>query len=322
MSGGLTPGRLVRLLVVAGVLAGFIGSVAAGGLSGGGKGAKPAVPDDAQPTGVDVFARLGTWVDVFDFNPAHADAGKPSVTPDDVDRMAAAGVRTLYLQAARPQDRRAPGDLTSPDLLAAFLERAHAKGMAVVAWYLPYLSDLADDRRHLEAIVAFRAGGHRFDGVALDIEWTAGVPDPASRSERLVELSRQLRDLAGGLPVGGIVLPPVLTDVLNTGYWPEFPWQRLRGLYDAWLPMSYWTNRGSRSPYADAYRYTADNVSMVREHLGDPAAVVHAIGGIGDESSADDYRAFLAACADTSVVGYSIYDWDTTDSTAWAVLRP
>ena len=303
------------------MLAGFVGSVAAGGLSGGDDPPEPARPgDEVVAAGVEVFSGLGTWVDVFDFNPAHAE-GEPSVTPDDVDVMAAAGIRTLYLQAARPQDRAAPGDLTSPDLLADFLERAHSKGMAVVAWYLPHFSDLAGDRRHLDAIVDFRSRGHRFDGVGLDIEWRAGVPDARVRSERLVELSRQLREKAAGLPVGAIVLPPVVTDVINTGYWPGFPWQALRGLYDAWLPMSYWTQRGSRSPYADAHRYTADNVRMVRDHLGDPAAVVHAIGGIGDESSADDYRDFRAACDDTDVVGWSVYDWDTTDAEAWAVLR-
>jgi hypothetical protein len=301
------------------VLAGFVGSVAAGGLSGGDDRAAPSGPE-VVAAGVEVFSGLGTWVDVFDFNPAHAE-GEPSVSPEDVDVMAAAGIRTLYLQAARPQDRAAPGDLTSPDLLADFLERAHAKGMAVVAWYLPHLSDLADDRRHLDAIVDFRVRGHRFDGVSLDIEWRAGVPDPRLRSERLVELSRQLREKAAGLPVGAIVLPPVVTDIINTNYWPGFPWQGLRGFYDAWLPMGYWTERNRGSPYADARRYTADNVRMVRDHLGDPAAVVHAIGGIGDESSADDYRDFLAACEDTDVVGWSVYDWDTTDAEAWAVLR-
>ena len=295
--------------------------MAAGGLSGGDDGPGPAAPgDEVVAAGVEVFSGLGTWVDVFDFNPAHAE-DEPSVSPDDVDLMAAAGIRTLYLQAARPQDRAAPGDLTSPDLLAHFLEKAHSKGMAVVAWYLPHLSDLTDDRRHLDAIVDFRARGHRFDGVGLDIEWRAGVPDPALRSQRLVELSRQLREKAAGLPVGAIVLPPVVTDVINTGYWPGFPWRDLAGFYDAWLPMGYWTERGRSSPYADAQRYTADNVRMVREHLGDPAAVVHAIGGIGDESSADDYRDFLAACDETDVVGWSVYDWDTTDAEAWAVLR-
>ena len=317
----MTPGRLVRLLAVAGVVAGFVGSVAAGGLSGGDDRAEPDVPDEAVAAGVGVFSDLGTWVDVFDFNPAHA-KGEPTVSPGDVDVMAAAGVRTLYLQAARPHDPAAPGDLTSPDLLAAFLQRAHSKGMAVVAWYLPHLSDLAHDRRHLDAIVDFRARGHGFDGVALDIEWRAGVPDPAVRSERLVELSRQLREKAAGLPVGAIVLPPVVTDIINTGYWPGFPWRDLRDLYDAWLPMGYWTQRGRTSPYADARRYTADNVRMVRDHLRDPGAVVHAIGGIGDESSVDDYRDFLAACEDTDVVGWSVYDWDTTDPAAWAVLRP
>ncbi len=304
------------------MVAGFIGSVAAGGLSDrDGTRVPPDRPNGVEVAGPDVFGRLGTWVDVFDFNPAHAKGGQPTVSPSDVDRMAAAGVRTLYLQAARPEDPKAPGDLTAPELLGEFLVRAHAKDMAVVAWYLPHLSDVADDMRHLEAIAGFRAQGHRFDGVGLDIEWRAGVPDPVARSDRLVDLSRQLRETVADRPVGAIVLPPVVTDIVNPGYWPGFPWDRLRGLYDSWLPMGYWTQRGGSSPYADAYRYTTDNVRMVRNHLGDPAAPVHAIGGIGDESSTEDYRAFLKACADSGTVGHSVYDWDTTDETAWAVLR-
>ena len=39
------------------------------------------------------------------------------------------------------------------------------------------------------AVADFEADGHRFDGIAVDIEWTQGVPDPAERSRRLVQLS-------------------------------------------------------------------------------------------------------------------------------------
>jgi hypothetical protein len=286
----------------------------------------PAVDPAAPPAPADpldgggVFGGLGTWVDVFDFDPSHTD-GRPTVGPADVDRMASAGVRTLYLQAARSHDPVSPGDLVAPDLLAAFLRRAHARGMAVVAWYLPQLADVADDARHLDAVIGFRSGGERFDGIGLDIEWRAGVPDPGTRSSRLVELSRHLRGAAPGLPVGAIVLPPVVTDVLNTGYWPAFPWVALRDLFDAWLPMSYWTNRGTGSPYRDAYRYTVDNVRMVRDHLGEPAATVHAIGGIGNGATPTDYQRFKAACADTRSVGCSVYDWATTTPAAWALLR-
>ena len=270
--------------------------------------------------GGSVFAGLGTWVDAFDFNPAHS-GGNPTVSPADVDRMAAVGVRTLYLQAARSQDPRAPGDVMSPELVGDFLQRAHAWGMLVVAWYLPHLSDVADDGRHLEALARFRAGGQGFDGLALDIEWRAGVPDHATRSARLVELSRHLRSVAGGLPVGAIVMPPVLTDVINTGFWPGFPWKTLAPSYDAWLPMSYWTDRSADSPHRDAYRYTVENVRRIREHLDDPGVAVHAIGGIGNGATPTDYQRFVSACVDTDTVGHSIYDWATTDGDVWPTLR-
>ncbi|MGH9181379.1 MAG: hypothetical protein ACRDY5_06655, partial [Acidimicrobiales bacterium] len=158
------------------------------------------------------FAGLGTWVDVFDFNPAHTNGQPPAVSPATVDTMADAGVRTLYLQSARPNDPLAPGDLVSPDLLAQFLTRAHARGMRVVAWYLPHFADVSDDMRHLSAMLAFKANGRGFDGIGLDIEWRAAVPDAAARGAQLVELSRQLNAAAGALPVGAIVLPPVVTD--------------------------------------------------------------------------------------------------------------
>jgi len=283
----------------------------------------PPSPDSAPsspgPGGSGVFAGLGTWVDAFDFSPAHT-GGNPSVVPADVDRMAAAGVRTLYIQAARSEDPKATGDLLEPERLAAFTRRAHARGMQVVAWFLPRFANLDEERRHLDAIVRFTVGGRGFDAVGLDIEWRAGVADHATRSARLVDLSRHLRVVAAGLPVGAIVLPPVVTDLINTAYWPEFPWKGLAPLFDAWLPMSYWTNRSADSPYRDAYRYTAENVRMIRDHLDQPGAVVHAIGGIGDEATTVDYRRFAAACDDTGTVGRSIYDWATTAAGVWPAI--
>lgn len=279
-------------------------------------------PAPGPPGGPGAFAGLGTWVDAFDFSPAHSEGGNPSVVPADVDRMAAAGIRTLYIQAARSEDPKAPGDLLEPDLLTAFTRRAHDRGMQVVAWFLPRFGNLDEERRHLDAIARFTAGGRRFDAVGLDIEWRAGVADHATRSARLVELSRHLRQVAGGLPVGAIVLPPVVTDVINTAFWPRFPWKEMAPFYDVWLPMGYWTNRSADSPYRDAYRYTADNVRMIRDHLDQPDAVVHAIGGIGDEATPADYQGFAAACVDTATVGRSIYDWATAAPGVWQAIDP
>ena len=60
----------------------------------------------------------------------------PAVTSADLEDMAADGVQTLYLQAAR-LDSRSPDGIQDKWLLAEMLIGAHEKGMAVVAWYLP-----------------------------------------------------------------------------------------------------------------------------------------------------------------------------------------
>ena len=49
---------------------------------------------------------LGTWVDVYDTEPAFMAPGTtPPVAPDDVEAMHANGVETLYLQVAKDDPR-------------------------------------------------------------------------------------------------------------------------------------------------------------------------------------------------------------------------
>src|SRR5205823_2762515 len=79
-------------------------------------------------------------------------------TPDSMDDIAATGVKTLYLQAAK-DDTRSPGDLVNPEILGPMLVRSHARGVRVVAWYLPKFYDLNSDMRRLEAMRDFRSEG-------------------------------------------------------------------------------------------------------------------------------------------------------------------
>jgi hypothetical protein len=271
------------------------------------------------PTDLCAYRDMGVWVDVYDSVAAFA-GPSPPVTPADVATMAQEGVRTLYLQVAK-DDPRSPGVLTDAALTADFLRAAHAAGIRVVAWYLPTHAEPARDRERVLALVHFDAEGQRFDGVALDIEGTQAVSDIGERNRRLVALVEELDRVAGTRPVGAIVYPPVVFDVLNTALWPDFPWAQIAPHVDIWLPMSYWTYRETDSPYRDAYRYTTENVQRLRAHIGDSAAVVHVIGGIGDEATADDYTAFRRAAADEHAIGYSVYDFDTMSPSAWPLLR-
>ncbi len=308
---------LVAALVVA---ASTTGEISGGGLARGRHGpttttAPPAVRDAR------VYEGLGAWIDVFDYAPAYQDPGEVvTVTPDDVAELVDHGVETLYLQAAR-LDPRSPDGIVDDELVGEILAEARNAGIQVVGWYLPKFADLEVDLQRVEQIRAFEYQGHRFDGVALDIEWRGDVPDHAERNERLVELSRRLRERVGDEALGAIVPPPVLLEVVNTDNWPDFPWPELSGLYDVWLPMSYWTLRASSSGYRDGYVYTEENVRRMRANLGDPDAVVHPIGGIADAASEEGYRGFMRAAVEAGAVGLSVYDFDTTGDAGWEILE-
>jgi hypothetical protein len=267
------------------------------------------------------YEGLGAWVDVFDYAPAYQEpATAPTVTPDSMEVLAVYGVRTLFLQAAR-LDSRSPDGIVDDALVGEILARARSQGMRVVGWYLPKFADIEADLARLEMIREFEHDGHRFDGVAVDIEWRRDVPDDDERNARLVELSQRLREQVGTEAVGAIVPPPVLLEVVNQRNWPDFPWPELAGLYDVWLPMSYWTLRTSASGYRDGYRYTDENVRRLRANLGDPDALVHPIGGIADEATDDSYRGFVRAAEEMGAVGLSVYDYATTGGAGWSILR-
>ncbi len=261
---------------------------------------------------IDSYEGLGIWVDAFDFEPNYQGEGgaEPPLSPSVVDEFADLGVRTVYLQAAR-RDDRAPGVLLDEGLLAEFLVRAHARDIDVVGWYLPLFDDVDADLERLVAIADFAASGHRFDGIGVDIEYIEGVADAEDRSGRLVFLSQELRKARPDDALSAIVPPPVQLEVINPTYWPRFPWRDLDRYYDVWMPMAYWTVRTDSSGYRDAYRYSEESTRRLRANVGRDDAVVHIIGGIGDETTTEDLDGLRRAIEDTASIGGSIYDWQS-----------
>ncbi|MEX1006765.1 MAG: hypothetical protein WD271_02860 [Acidimicrobiia bacterium] len=280
-----------------------------------------AVPA-AAATDLGPYRGLGTWVDVFDYaERAQPEGAPPPVTPESVDDMAALGARTLYLQVVNPVGEP-PTVLFDAELLGEFLSRAHDAGLDVVAWYLPTVVDVDADYTMLQRIAAFRSDGRGFDGVALDLEDTQGVPDVVLRNDRIVDLAKRTRTLLGkNRALGAIVYPAVQTELINPILWPKFPYRRLGPSVDVWMPMAYFTFRDVESGYRDPLRYTEDSVTLMRAHLRNNDAPVHVIGGIADLATAEDYVAFLKAARRTKAVGYSMYDFRTTSSAAWTFLR-
>ena len=278
----------------------------------------PKAPNTTTPAGrAGVFGGLGTWADVYDWAPSYVkNGGSPTLAPDTATAaMAAQGVQTLFIQAARA-DNPAGGDLVDPGVLAEWVRGANSHGIRVVTWYLPTFEDVDGDLRR--AVAAASLSG--VAGFALDIESTK-VKDPDTRSARLVDLATRLRAALPNTAISACTLPNVVTDVINTNYWPRFPWHQIAPFFDVWQPMDYWTNRADGNEYRDANRYTSENIDRMRAQLGMPNAVVSPVGGIANKVTPADIAGFLAACQPRACIGGSLYDWATQQPDSYAPMR-
>ena len=86
------------------------------------------------------FADAGSWVSIFS---GDAVWDHPR---EHVARMHRAGVHTLFLQTASSTSP-VGSQIYRPTQVARFLHAAHARGMRVVAWYLPPLRDVGREYR-------------------------------------------------------------------------------------------------------------------------------------------------------------------------------
>ena len=254
------------------------------------------------------YTGLATWVDLYD--------PRVLTRPETaVASMARHGVRTLFLETSNYQMRQ---DIVRPDRIGRFVEAAHARGIQVVAWYVPSFANLARDKRRVLAAINFRSrGGEQFDSFALDIEASV-VRSAAARSARLVLLANRLRAAAPDLTLGAIVPSPRGMQRLSW-YWPGFPFEQLAQDFDVFLPMGYFTYRSRQPRFSNVY--TRLNISLLREWTGNPALPVHAIGGLARDASPAQVKAFVKAARTGDVIGSSLYDFADTTARQWLELR-
>ena len=78
---------------------------------------------------------------------------------------------------------------------------------------------------------------------------------------------------------GAIVGPPTTMQDVNPNYWPGFDWAMLAEQCGVFLPMNYWTNRLSSSPWRDAAASTAENIRRLKAAGGRADYPVHVVGG-------------------------------------------
>ena len=264
----------------------------------------------AQRADASVFGGLGTWVDIYD--------GAVYAAPErTAQRIAARKVRTVWVETANDG---ALVDVVDSVRLGRFVDALHARGVRVVAWYLPGHVKPALDQRRALAMLSFRtATGGAFDGVALDIESTK-LRNVALRSRRAVTLTRQLRAAAGDVPLAIVPFNPRGLE-RRPATWPRFPWADLAASADAFAPMVY---TGDALKGFDAtYGYVTRALRLLRVNTADPDVQIHVAGGVADRLGPEELAGFVAAVEDDGgTIGVSLYDWLTTTPRAWKALAP
>jgi hypothetical protein len=268
------------------------------------------VPPAARSADASVFGGLGTWVDIYD--------GAVYAAPErTAQRIAARHVQTVWVETANDG---AKVDVVNPVQLGRFVDALHARGIRVVAWYLPGHVKPAVDLRRSLAMLSFRsATGGAFDGVALDIESTK-LRNVALRSQRAVALTRQVRQSADGMPLAVVPFNPRGLE-RRPGTWPRFPWADLAASADAFAPMVY--TGGALKGFDATYGYVTRALRLLRLHSGDPDVRIHVAGGVADRLGAEELAGFVAAVEDDgATIGVSLYDWMTTPPRAWKALAP
>ena len=262
----------------------------------------------AAETQESVFGGLGTWVDIYD--------SAVFAAPDAVaTRIAARNVDTVWVETA---NYRSSSDVVRPGPLGRFVDALHARGLRVVAWYLPGHVKPALDLRRSLAMLRFRsASGQSFDGVSLNIEGTR-LRNVKLRSARAVSLASSVRDAASSTPLAIIPFNPRGLE-RRPSTWPGFPWGQLAESADAFAPMIY--TGGAFRGFDATYGYVTRALRLLRAQTGNPEVAIHVAGGVADRLGSEELAGFAAAVEDDgATIGLSLYDWATTPARAWPQL--
>jgi len=66
--------------------------------------------------------------------------------------------------------------------------------------------------------------------------------------------------------------------------------------------------------------YIKNSIAILRRETGDPNVRIHVIGGVGDRMRHGQTRAFVDVACGAGILGASLYDFATTNSSKWSQL--
>jgi hypothetical protein len=195
----------------------------------------PAVSEDQVPAPIAQSGRVvdltsvqgtGIWVTVFKGGTIDADA--------IVSKASAAHLRSIWIRTGGTYGGRYAGSV-----LKDLLPLAHARGLKVIAWDFPTLSDPVSDAARLVRTLRYTSpSGDQVDGVSGDVESrTEGV---FLTPKRVAAYFSRISAYAGPRPVIATVYRPTDHWWGTNGGDGAYPYRAEAPFVDVFAPMLYW----------------------------------------------------------------------------------
>lgn len=222
----------------------------------------------------------------------------------------AEGWTHLYLEVATTAD-----GLYGLRALDDLLPKAHAAGIAVVAWVYAGLENPAGDTATAQQVAAYTApGGDRVDGLALDLEEVL-TPDVVSAYTAAANAAEGPDGLVVAVPY-----PPA--------YGPTTPWAALAPNVQVIAPMDYWHIQERDYTYSEVYHWIAKSIQTIHAQAG-AGMPLEVIAETFDEFNVkgiysptpSELQATLRAAGDGGAVGVSFYRPATATAGEVAVMQ-
>ena len=193
----------------------------------------------------------------------------------------------------------------------------HARHIAVVAWYLPALTDPAVDLRRALAAARFVSLTASASTRSRSTSRRASCGMLASGRAACWRSRRACAPQSAGLsarsdhPLAG-------RDEEAQALLARVPVRGLARQYDAFVPMAYYSSRMHTPPRSPATRSGASR-SSARRAAGRAADPL--IGGMASPTSTSEATAFVRTIVSCGVAGFSLYDYSGTKPALWRVLQ-
>lgn len=238
----------------------------------------------------------GVWVNLWNY---------PDNTSRFMTRLKSFDIDTIYLQVNRSTT---PIFKHPTEKIDEILETAHANDIKVIGWSYCYLNDIPTDiKKFIEPALYVSKNGHKFDGMAADIEENIELSVVKSYTEKIKAA------LPNDYPILAIVFSPQIKS--------KYPWKYIGENWDVLMPMTYWHGIKNRWRQGAVDNFVSDTLKDLRRLTGREDLNIHLITD-GESTTAREVAASLAAAKKLNVnAGISIYPEHLVSDSVLEVLK-